>query len=126
MKLIRHILFSFVLLIILGHASFAHSHESRNDMCRVHSSVEYSFLDLLQVIVSSDTGKHHLEDYKEGKGSLLLTQLLSLDDSINFNSIVINHPLNEPESPWPNQAIGFTVFHPFYTIYTLRGSPFLS
>ncbi len=126
MKLIRQILFSFVLLIILGHASFAHSHESRNDMCLVHTSVEYSFLDLLQVIVSSDTGKHHLEDYKEGKETLFFAQLLSLDDNLNFNSIVINYPLNELESPWPNQAIGFTAFHPFYTIYTLRGSPFLS
>lgn len=126
MKLIRQILFAFVLLIILGHASMAHSHARSNTLCQIQAPAEPDFLYLLKVAVNSDTGSHHLEDYKQGKEAFFTTSLLGCTCCLMAVQLIHIQPLNGVSERIMHPASIAISFHPFGTSYTLRGSPYLA
>ncbi|MCU4157213.1 hypothetical protein J1N10_14645 [Carboxylicivirga sp. A043] len=121
--MVQQILFSAVLLIILGHSSFAHSHQNSIALSQFSTSVDYSFFDLLKVAITSDTGCHHLEDYKFDK------KLVNEGKAASYISYTIGNLPRIPKVCSRRLTInGYTVnipisYHPFYTIYPLRGSP---
>ncbi len=123
MTAVRHILFTLVLLIILGHASFAHSHERAAAMCQIESPAERSIIDVLMVAVTSNTGSHHLEDFKPQKAATAIVIPTNTSAVLKWVLSTIEQPVYVmADASYPDVKPSVS-FHPFYTIYTLRGSP---
>ncbi|WP_430812062.1 MULTISPECIES: hypothetical protein [unclassified Carboxylicivirga] len=121
MKLLRQILFTLVLLIILGHSSLAHSHEQCESLQQIELPEKTGFLYFLDVVVNSNTGNYHLEDYRQKR--FVLKASSALETALAINAVRKEPPLIEESVFYPFYLFPFSPDFHFYSVYSLRGSP---
>ncbi|WP_439184053.1 hypothetical protein [Carboxylicivirga taeanensis] len=122
MKLVRQILFSLVLLIILGHSSLAHSHERCVSFQQIEASEKSGLLYLLEVVIASNTGSYHLEDYRHKKAVVNSSATVKSAPATTA-SIPEEPPIRERSCIYPVYTFSFRPTLHFYSVYSLRGSP---